>query len=99
MGILQVMRMSLTMVYPESVQRNFKITFQHSDGQEIEFDRPAEFYNWAMGTTLLSFLITHFDIRLEEFTIICCPKSIRFMSYHSESETTLKSGDKLLFIH
>ncbi|KAI0243157.1 Cell cycle checkpoint control protein rad9b [Massospora cicadina] len=92
LGFVGGTRLTLDMVYPRAVNQRFRMAYMPEEAEVLEFDRPTRFFSWEMGTSFLLTLMTHFDIRLDEFTIICRPKTIQFLSHHNEHEEALKSA-------
>ncbi|KAI0229765.1 hypothetical protein L0F63_003341, partial [Massospora cicadina] len=96
LGFVGGTRLTLDMVYPRAVNQRFRMAYMPEEAEVLEFDRPTRFFSWEMGTSFLLTLMTHFDIRLDEFTIICRPKTIQFLSHHNEHEEALNPLRKQL---
>ncbi|KAJ9086584.1 hypothetical protein DSO57_1002306 [Entomophthora muscae] len=86
------MRLSVNLTFPHSISQRFRLTYQQEDHDPLDLDRPVEFYCWSLSSELLLTLLSHFDIRLEEFTIICKPNTIQFLSHHNDSDELFKPG-------
>ncbi|KAJ9054221.1 hypothetical protein DSO57_1017018 [Entomophthora muscae] len=98
-GMTDELRLSVSLVFPYSISQKFRLTYQNNDQDLLNIPKPAKFYSWVMSINLLTTLISHFDIRLEEFTIICKPTTIQFLSHPSSPEELLKPARSRKQLH
>ncbi|KAI9295668.1 hypothetical protein K502DRAFT_209801 [Neoconidiobolus thromboides FSU 785] len=100
------LRLKIRFIYPNLVYQQIKVPYQDSAVETLHIVRSNNCYNWRMNSKFLLTLLAQFDIRLEEFTLICTSDSFSIKSFHNEalgSITDLKKIKKhphtILTIH